>query len=155
MLPTHKTIISDTSCLIILSNIGEFDLLQKLFGEIITTSIIAEEFGEALPNWVKIQNVSDKLKMQILELQIDRGESSAIALALEIPESILILDDYKARKVAENLGLNFTGTIGIIIRAKLENIIPSIKPLLDKIKQTNFRISAEIELQAYKEAKEI
>ncbi|GEP52823.1 DUF3368 domain-containing protein [Flavobacterium noncentrifugens] len=155
MLPTPKTIISDTSCFIILSNIGEFDILQKLFGEIITTSIIAEEFGETLPDWVKIQNVSDKLKMQILELQIDRGESSAIALALEIPESILILDDYKARKVAENLGLNFTGTIGIIIKAKLENIIPSIKPILDKIKQTNFRISAEIELQAYKEAKEI
>ncbi len=155
MLPTHKTIISDTSCFIILSNIGEFDLLQKLFGEIITTSIIAEEFGEVLPSWVKIQNVSDKLKMQILELQIDRGESSAIALALEIPESILILDDYKARKVAENLGLNFTGTIGIIIKAKLEKIIPSIKPLLEKIKQTNFRLSAEIELQAYKEANEI
>ena len=155
MLPTHKTIISDTSCFIILSNIGELDLLRKLFGEIITTSIIAEEFGEPLPKWVKIQNVSDQLKMQILELQIDRGESSAIALALEIPESILILDDYKARKVAENLRLNFTGTIGIIIRAKLENIIPSIKPILDKIKQTNFRISADIELQAYKEAQEI
>lgn len=155
MFPTHKTIISDTSCFIILSNIGEFDLLQKLFGEIITTSIIQEEFGEILPSWVKIQNVSDKLKMQILELQIDRGESSAIALALEIPGSVLILDDYKARKVAENLGLNFTGTIGIIIKAKLENIIPSVKPLLDKIKQTNFRISAEIELQAYKEAGEI
>ena len=43
----------------------------------------------------------------------------------------------------------------IIIKAKLENIIPSIKPLLEKIKQTNFRISPEIELQAYKEAKEI
>jgi len=95
------------------------------------------------------------LRLQILELQLDKGESSAIALALEIPNSTLILDDYKARKIAENLGLNFTGTIGIIIKAKLENIIPSIKPLLEKIKQTNFRISPEIELQAYKEAREI
>lgn len=155
MSQVHKTIISDTSCFIILSNIGELDLLQKVYGEIITTSTIAEEFGEDLPNWVKIQNVSDKLRVQILELQIDKGESSAIALALEIPDSTLILDDYKARKMAESLGLNFTGTIGIIIKAKLENIIPSIKPLLDKIKQTNFRISADIELQAYKEAKEI
>lgn len=155
MSQAHKTIISDTSCFIILSNIGELDLLQKVYGEIITTSTIAEEFGDALPDWVKIQNVTDKLRLQILELQIDRGESSAIALALEIPESTLILDDYKARKVAENLGLNFTGTIGIIIKAKLENIIPSIKPFLEKIKQTNFRISAEIELQAYKEAREI
>ena len=151
----RKIIISDTSCFILLSNIGELDLLKKVYGEITTTSTIAEEFGEELPSWVKIENVSDKLRLKILELQIDKGESSAIALALEISNSTVILDDYKARKVAENLGINFTGTIGVIIRAKLENIIPSIKPLLDKIKQTNFRISADIELQAYKDAKEI
>jgi len=151
----RKIIISDTSCFILLSNIGELDLLKKVYSEITTTSTIAEEFGEELPAWVKIENVSDKLRLKILELQIDKGESSAIALALEISNSTVILDDYKARKVAENLGINFTGTIGVIIRAKLENIIPSIKPLLDKIKQTNFRISADIELQAYKDAKEI
>jgi predicted nucleic acid-binding protein len=74
---------------------------------------------------------------------------------LETPNCTVILDDYKARKVADCLGINFTITIGVIIKAKLENIIPSIKPLLDKIKQTNFRISADIELQAYKDAKEI
>lgn len=155
MSQVHKTIISDTICFIILSNIGELDLLKKVYGEIITTSVIAEEFGEVLPEWVTIRNVTDKLRLQILEMQIDKGEASAIALALEIPESILILDDYKARKVAEHLGLSFTGTIGIVIKAKLENIIPSIKPFLEKIKESNFRISAEIELQAYREAKEI
>ncbi len=155
MSQTHKTIISDTSCFIILSKIGALDLLQKVYGEIITTSTIEEEFGNQLPEWVKIQNVSDIIKLKILELQIDKGESSAIALALETQNSRLILDDYKARKVAENLGLHYTGTIGIIIKAKLDNIIPSVKPLLDKIKETNFRISPELELQAYKEAKEI
>ena len=87
-------------------------------------------------------------------MQIDKGESSAIALALETPDSTIILDDYKARKIANQLGLIFTGTIGVIIKAKLNGIIPSIKPLLEKIKQTDFRISAEIELQALKEALE-
>ncbi len=87
-------------------------------------------------------------------MQIDRGESSAIALALEIPDSTIILDDYKARKIAEQLGIIFTGTIGVIIKAKLNGIIPSIKPLLEKIKQTDFRLSADIELQALKEANE-
>jgi predicted nucleic acid-binding protein len=96
-----KTIISDTSCFILLSNIGELDLLQKLYGEIFTTSVIANEFGEVLPNWVKIQDSTDKFRLQILEIQIDKGESSAIALALEIPESTLILDDIKARKIAQ------------------------------------------------------
>ena len=150
-----KTIISDTSCFILLSKIGELDLLQKLYGEIFTTSVIAEEFGEELPNWVKIQDSTDKFRIQILEIQIDKGESSAIALALEIPESTLILDDIKARKIAQSLGLNFTGTIGIIIKAKLQNIIPSIEPIIEKIKQTNFRISPEVERQAYIQAKEV
>jgi predicted nucleic acid-binding protein len=108
-----------------------------------------------LPNWVKIQDSTDKFRIQILEIQIDKGESSAIALALEIPESTLILDDIKARKIAQSLGLNFTGTIGIIIKAKLQNIIPSIEPIIEKIKQTNFRISPEVERQAYIQAKEV
>jgi predicted nucleic acid-binding protein len=150
-----KTIISDTSCFILLSEISELDLLQKLYGEIFTTSVIANEFGEVLPNWVKIQDSTDKFRLQILEIQIDKGESSAIALALEIPESTLILDDIKARKIAQGLGLNFTGTIGIIIKAKLQNIIPSIEPIIEKIKQTNFRISPEVERQAYIQAKEV
>ncbi len=154
MLKMPKIIISDTSCFIVLSKIGELDLLQKVYGQIITTPEIAEEFGETLPEWISIKNVSDKYSQKILELQIDKGESSAIALALEIPKSILILDDYKARKVAHQLGILYTGTIGVIIKAKLNGIIPSIKPYIEKIKQTNFRISDAIELQALKEAKE-
>jgi hypothetical protein len=149
-----KTIISDTSCFIILTNIKELDLLHKVYGQIVTTIDIATEYGEPLPDWIEIATVADKHKQELLEIQIDKGESSAIALALEIPNSTLIIDDYKARKIAERLGINFTGTIGVIIRAKLKGIIPSIKPILEKIKQTDFRLSAEIELQALKEANE-
>ena len=150
----HKTIISDTSCFIILTNIGELELLHKVYGQIVTTPEIATEYGEILPEWVEIATVKDKYRQQLLEMQIDRGESSAIALALETPDSTIILDDYKARKIAEQLGIIFTGTIGVIIKAKLNGIIPSIKPLLEKIKQTDFRLSADIELQALKEANE-
>lgn len=149
-----KAIISDTSCFIILTNIGELELLNQVYGQIITTPEIAAEFGESLPEWVEIAEVKDKYRQTILELQIDRGESSAIALALETPDSIVILDDYKARKIAERLGITLTGTIGVIIKAKLNGTIPSIKPLLEKIKQTDFRLSAEIELQALTEANE-
>ena len=149
-----KTIISDTSCFIILTNIGELELLNKVFGQVITTPEIAEEYGEILPEWVEIIAVTDKYRQKLLEMQIDKGESSAIALALDISDSTVILDDYKARKIAEQLGITYTGTIGVIIKAKLIGIIPSIKPLLQKIKQTNFRLSAEIELLALKEANE-
>ena len=153
-LPMPKTIISDTSCFIILTNIGELELLHKVYGEIITTIDIATEFGEVLPEWVEIVSVEDRYSQQLLEMQIDKGESSAIALALENPNSTIILDDYKARKIAAKLGLIVTGTIGVIIKAKLKGIIPSIKPLLEKIKLTDFRLSEDIEIEALKEAKE-
>ena len=127
-----KTIISDTSCFIFLTNIGELDLLRKVYGSIVTTADIAIEFGEPLPD----------------EMQIDKGESSAIALALETPNSTVILDDNRARKIAEQLGVNYTCTVGVIIKTKINGVIPSIKPILAKIKETDFRLSADLERQA-------
>ncbi|SDC63117.1 hypothetical protein [Niabella drilacis] len=97
-----KTIISDTSCFIILNNIGELGLLQKVYGHIAATPEIAIEYGDPFPEWVEILVVKDTYRQQLLEMQVDKGESSAIA----------------------------------------------------KIKQTNFRLSAEIEFHALKAANE-
>ena len=150
----RKTIISDTSCLIVLTNIGGLDLLKNLYGQIMTTAEVAVEFGEPIPEWIEINAPTDKYRQKILELQIDKGEASAIALALEIPDSTIILDDQKARKLAEKLELEITGTIGVIIKAKLRGVIPSIKPLLAEIRKTNFRLTNELEKQALLEAGE-
>jgi predicted nucleic acid-binding protein len=149
-----STIISDTSCLIVLSNINELDLLHKMYGSIFTTPEVASEFGQPLPDWIVIKSATDKYSQRILEMQVDKGEASAIALALELSDCIIILDDNKARKVATHLGIAVTGTIGIIIRSKLRGIIPSIKPYLHKIKQTNFRLSEELEKDALRQANE-
>ena len=151
----HRVIIADISCFIILSKINELELIHHVYGEIVTTVDIANEFGEELPIWVEIVEVKDKLRQQLLEMQVDKGESSAMALALEMPESTIVIDDYKARKVADHLGINYTGTIGVLIKAKLLGIIQSIKPLLAKIKETNFRISAELEEKALQESGEL
>jgi predicted nucleic acid-binding protein len=137
-----------------LAKIGELDVLQRLYGEITTTPEVAAEYGEPLPSWVQIHSAKDKYRQQLLEMQLDKGESSAIALALEMPGSTVILDDYKARKTAARLGLPITGTIGIIVKAKLKSVIPSVKPLLAKIRHTNFRLSAELEAQALQAAQE-
>lgn len=149
-----SVIIADTSCLILLTTIGKLTLLQQVYGQIIITPDIAAEYGEALPDWVKVVRVADGYRQQLLEMQLDKGESSAIALALERPGSTLILDDYKARKIAERLGLMLTGTIGLLVKAKLKGFIPAVKPLLEEIKQTNFRLSGELELQALRAAGE-
>jgi predicted nucleic acid-binding protein len=150
----HRVIISDTSCLIILTNIGELDLLRQLYRIVNITHTIFLEYGDELPDWIEIKNGSDRSKQQLLEMQVDAGEASAIALALEMADTTLILDDWKARKVAERLGLSVTGTLGVIIKAKNSGLIPSIKTILDKMRKTNFRISEELEQIALIEANE-
>lgn len=87
-------------------------------------------------------------------MHVDVSEASAIALAMETDNSLIILDDYKARKTADYNGLKVVGTIGIIIKAKQLGLIPTIKPLLEKISKTNFRLSKELEQEALKLAAE-
>ena len=149
-----KIIISDTSCLIILNKIGELDLLRQLYNTVTITHDILLEYGEQLPDWIEVQQAKDQYRQQLLEMQIDKGEASAIALALETADNTVILDDWKARKLAERLGLSVTGTLGVIIRAKSTGLISSIKPYLEKIRETNFRISEELEQIALREANE-
>ena len=149
-----KVIISDTSCLIILTKIGELDLLRQLYKTVTITQDVLLEYGEHLPDWIEVQQAKDHYRQQLLEMQVDKGEASTIALALETSENIIILDDWKARKLADRLGLSVTGTLGVIIKAKNNGIIQSIKPYLDKIRETNFRFSEELEQIALKEANE-
>lgn len=150
----HKAVISDTSCLIILTNIDELILLHRLYDNVITTTEVVSEFGEKLPEWFIIADAENIERRNALEQEIDRGEASAIALALEMDGVTIILDDYKARKVAIRLGLEITGTLGILVKARKKGIIPSIKPLLSKLKATNFRLTEELEKFALKEAGE-
>ena len=95
----------------------------------------------------RIQN-SFKYRKQILGFQLDKGEASVIELAIETPGSTIILDDLKARTVAQKLGIEITGTIGVIVKAKQNGVISSIKPYLDKIRKNGFHLTVEIEKQA-------
>jgi predicted nucleic acid-binding protein len=142
----HNAIISDASCLILLEKIGELELLNKLYGTIITTEEVAMEFGNPLPSWFEIKEPVNKNYQSIIDTSLDKGEASAIALAIEYEECLLIIDDLKGRKLAHQLGLAIIGTLGIILDAKLTGIIPSAKQLLIKIKQTNFRLTEGLEL---------
>ena len=150
----HKTIISDTSCLILLDKIGELDILNKLFGIITTTTEVAEEFGQPLPSWFEIRQPANKNYQSIIEASVDKGEASAIALAIESADCLLIIDDLKGRKLAHQLGLAIIGTIGVIVDAKLVGIITSVKPILARIKGTNFRVTDQLEALILKRAGE-
>ncbi len=149
-----KIVVSDTSCFITLTNIGKLNILQELYKTVFTTSTVLNEFNESLPEWVKVAEPKDIQKQQLITLQIDKGEASAIVLALEIAADLIILDDYKARTMASSLGLEITGTLGVIIKAKQNGLITSIKPFLKQLKQTNFRITDSLIEEALKLAGE-
>ncbi|QQR85280.1 MAG: DUF3368 domain-containing protein [Flavobacteriales bacterium] len=147
-------VIADTSCFIALSRIDGLGLLQQVYGSVTTTSVVAAEFGRSLPDWVTIADPDDELRMRALSLQVDKGEASAIALALETPQCIIIIDDRKGRLVAMALGLSVTGTLGVIVKAKLQGHIGSIRPWLENLRSAGFRTSHDIERALLKEAGE-
>ncbi len=109
----------------------------------IVTAVIAEEFGEPLPEWVKIQN-PEPTAQRLLESTLDPGEASAIALSLQIEDPLLVIDDLKGRKEAKRLGLKITGTLGVLYKAKEIGVIPELAPLLDKVVESGFRIAPDI-----------
>jgi predicted nucleic acid-binding protein len=151
----HKIVISDTSCLILFHKIGELDLLRRVYDNISTTPEVAQEFLEELPVWINIESVKDKKYQEFLETQIDLGEASAIALAKEKEYPLLLLDDLKARKLASKLKLRFTGTLGVIHRAKQIGVIDKVKPIIEKLQATNFRISENIVAELLRKNNEI
>ena len=140
----QKTIVSDTSCLILLDKIKQLDLLKALFGKITVTQLVADEFGKKLPDFIQIENPQNLTYQKILESFVDIGEASVLALAIEKKECLLIIDDNKGRREAKQLDLTFTGTIGILIIAREKGLIKSLSEILEKIKKTDFRISESI-----------
>lgn len=124
----YNAIIADTSCFIPLDKINYLHILKEVFIEVTTTTEFSLEFGKALPSWVMIENVRDICRQQLLQLEIDKGEASAIALAIEKENSLLILDDFKARKLASKLHLQYTGSLGVLLKAKESGIISELKP---------------------------
>lgn len=90
-------------------------MLKRLYGYIITTQTVAEEFGGQLPEWINVQNPKDKSNQLILETSLDKGEASAIALAMEQADCLLIIDELKGHKLAKQLGLAVTGTLWFLV----------------------------------------
>jgi predicted nucleic acid-binding protein len=120
------------------------DLLHKLYPVVVVTDTIAGEFGEPLPEWIETRKVSNIAYQRLLEATLDPGESSAIALAMETPGSLLVVDDLKARKEVMRLGLPMTGTLGILYKAKQTGLVRHLAPLLGKVEKAGFRIAPAI-----------
>lgn len=142
----------DSACLIGLERIGRLDLLPALLDPVFAPPAVNQEFG-ALPIWMNVQKPVDVGMVAALRLVVDPGESEAIVLAYEKGLRI-ILDDRKARDVAQRLGVPVTGTVGLLLKAKQEGMIATIRPLLDALDAHKFRIGDALRAEALRLAGE-
>lgn len=140
-----EVVIADASCLILLDKIGYLNLLKSLFSEVFVTQEVIEEYGNPLPSFIRSKATSNPISTPIINAWLGNGEATAIQLASENPGCLLIIDELKGRRVAESLGIKITGTLGLLVEAKSEGHISSVKEIIAKIKTTNFRFSEALE----------
>ena len=110
-------IVSDSTTLIILSDLKRLDLLSNLFKEVIIPQSVYDEITVKQPlvsaPFIHTRTVDESKLLTTLLSLLDRGESEAIALAVEM-EMPLIIDEKKGRKIARNLHVNIIGLLGIL-----------------------------------------
>jgi predicted nucleic acid-binding protein len=140
-----EVIISDTSCLIGLSNINRLEILHDLFGTVFITPEVKQEYNGTLPEWIVVRPVKDQDRIKFFNNFLHLGESSALALAEETNNPRLILDDFAAREYATQLKLAIIGTLGLLIRAYKANILPDLTTAVKELRSVNFRLPADTE----------
>ena len=95
----------------------------------------AKETEEAsAEGWVTAGTPTNQSLVRSLERELDRGEAETIALALEQEHEHVLLDESDARRVADMYGLQKTGVVGILIRARSEGKIASLRADLDALR---------------------
>lgn len=151
----HKIVVSDTTAITHLAKIGSLNLLRNLYSEILIPEAVYSELSQVNKTqpgalqvlnakWIKVvkirnQNVADKLSKKL-----DLGEAEAIALSIELKSDVLIIDEVAGRSIAKKLGRNIIGMVGVLLDAKNKGHIQSVKPYLDKLRTTGFRLSEDI-----------
>jgi predicted nucleic acid-binding protein len=140
-------VVSDTSPINYLILIGHIDLLPKLFQQITIPQAVQSELSDALapspvqawistpPSWLKIQPVN-QASDDTLDL-LDPGERAAILLAQELNADLLLLDDMKARRIAQGRGVALTGILGILDQAATLNLI-DLPTAVQRLQNTSF-----------------
>ncbi len=126
-------------------------MLRELFSEV---SIPAAVYGEVVSagrgragmaevenaQWIIHHQVKIKDLVAFLRISLDAGEAEAIALAKEINADLVLLDDNDGRNIAASVRINFTGTIGILLRY-YRGHPADFKEALDELLAQGFRLS--------------
>lgn len=156
-------VVSDTTAITNLFQIGRLNILRGVFGQVVIPEAVFEELSELSAqkqylinaDWIEIQSIEDSELIQNLKKRLDEGESEAIALAVKIRADFLVMDEWKGRRIAQEMGLQIIGIVGILTAAKRKSIILEVKPILDElIEMVGFRIHPSIYAAALKDSGE-
>jgi len=143
-------VVSNSTPLIALSRIHRFSLLNDYFGAVLIPQEVYEEvvtrggdlYGAeevASAEWIKVEDVKNRIAVDSLSIALDKGEAEAIVLAKE-KDGMLIIDEGDGRRTAESLGLKITGTVGILLLASFDGKL-DFKRALDELIAVGFRLS--------------
>ena len=149
-------VVSDTTPLITLLKAGRLSILHSLFGEVRIPEAV---FSEATRNktfqdeadmirnskYIRVVKVQDRSQVAFLQRAtgLDIGESEAIIYADEVKADLLLMDEAAGRKVALNMNLPITGSVGVLIKAFKSGIITADEAddAFSRIKTENRHIS--------------
>lgn len=150
-------VISDATPIISLIKINKLNILEGLYGKIIIPKGVYDELTINIDyqkeidiinksEFFQIEIVESNLSLSLLQkqLKLDLGESEAIVLENNIEADLIIIDGRKARRIAKDMSLKVTGTLGILVEAKYRGLIEELKPLLDILIDNNIRISNKL-----------
>ena len=146
--------ISNTSPLLYLYRIEGIDWLPQLFSEVWVPTAVVDELGEGrrlgydVPDLASYAwlNITDPIAQpsEWLSLDLGAGELAAMALALEHPTRVILLDDQLARRTAQAAGLLVWGTLKVLLEAKTHGLINQIEPFVTRLATAGMWMSPEI-----------
>ena len=148
-------VIVNSTPLIVLSNVNHLDILQKLYNDIYIPQAVYDEVTAKNDsacqqiknnlNWIHICNIQDQSKKRMYQAKLHDGEVEVMILAQENQNNdTVIIDDNAAKKTAKFLGLNVTGTLGVILKAKKNNIITNVSSIMNQLIQNSFYITQDV-----------
>jgi predicted nucleic acid-binding protein len=141
-------IVSDTSAVTSLLQIGRLTILSSLYQEVVIPVEVADElrrFHPMLPDFIRVLPVADRTQIDRLKSELDLGEAAAIALMLEGKGDLLLMDERRGRRVAAREGLPVVGVIGVLLEARRRGLVTSLAVVIGELeKVAGFRISPRL-----------
>lgn len=128
-------VISDAGPIFSLALIDCLNILSELFGDVYIPNAVWEELSKDKTSQYYQQITTffkDRVKpisgFNELSFIMDYGESESVTLYRELNANFLLIDDKKARTIAEALNIHCIGTLGVLIIAKERRLIDQLRP---------------------------